>query len=356
MYEANYSDGNTAETRRVRIQITGTRLIITGEDGGAIDEWPLGGLSSVDRPSRADEPIRIAHGEARLSFESGEILSAMGDSLPGMKRDWTWGKRLFVFGAIAAGTAAILIAALLAALPYAVDRLSRLVPARAERALGGAVMTTLSAQYPGCRSAAAESALNHLVRRLAAGRRLRSPIRIRIFRARAANAFTAPGGHIGIFSGLFDFVKSPEEFAGVLAHEMGHAALRHPAKSLLQKAGLGLILSALTGDPSAVTAAAGEFTETLLHLSFTREAELEADREALAMLSRAGIRADGLALFLERIARRHPARAKGGYFSTHPAPRKRIAAMRGTARTGGPAMTAAEWRAIKGICSNTVSW
>lgn len=358
MYEGAFSDGKTAVLREVRVEVTRSRLIIIGEEGAVLDEWPIEGLRVADAIHRAGQPIRLAHrdrGEARLAFESPEILGALGDAPPGAGRRM-WGKRFFVFAAGTLAAAVLLIGALIAALPWAVDRLSVLVPARMEDAVGDSIMGALGAKYPTCGAPRGQAVLDALVARLTAGRKTRTPIRVRVFRLRQPNAFAAPGGHIGVFEGLLHFAATPEEFAGVLAHEMGHAAQRHPTKSLLRAAGLGLIFSALTGDPSALAAAAGKLTETLLSLSFTREAELEADREALAMLARAGIRSDGLSRFLARIKRRAPARSSGGYFSTHPAAGERIAAMRSRIRPGGPAMTVAEWLTFRRICSNTGAW
>ena len=344
------------------------RLVIIGEDGETVDEWPLEGLRLADEIRSAAQPVRLAHrdrgearhGKARLTFESQEILRALG-GVPGARRKWSWGKRIAVYAGIAAAALGILVGAAIAVLPRAADRLSLLVPAGLEDAAGARIMAAIAAQYPECRSHRGEAAIASLARRLAAGRTFRNPIRVRLFRSKIPNAFTAPGGHIGIFAGIFRFARTPSELAGVLAHEMGHAALRHPAKSILRQAGLGLIFAVITGDAAELAAWAGKFTRNLLNLSFTREAELEADREAIAMLAGAGIRQDGLSRFLERISRRAPGMAEGGYFSTHPAARDRVAAMSALTRPGGPsrggpAMTQAEWESIRGICANTGNW
>ncbi len=349
------------------------RLVIIGEDGETVDEWPLEGLRLADEIRSAAQPVRLAHrdrGEARLTFESQEILRALGE-VPGARRKWSWGKRIAVYAGIAAAALGILVGAAIAVLPRAADRLSLLVPAGLEDAAGARIMAAIAAQYPECRSHRGEAAIASLARRLAsantaagrlaAGRTFRNPIRVRLFRSKIPNAFTAPGGHIGIFAGIFRFARTPSELAGVLAHEMGHAALRHPAKSILRQAGLGLIFAVITGDAAELAAWAGKFTRNLLNLSFTREAELEADCAAIAMLAGAGIRQDGLSRFLERISRRAPGMAEGGYFSTHPAARDRVAAMSALTRPGGPsrggpAMTQAEWESIRGICANTGNW
>ncbi|MFC1491689.1 M48 family metallopeptidase [Nitrospinota bacterium] len=358
MYESTYTDGKTAARRPVRVDLTMNRLLIRGEDGSALDEWSLPGLRLAEEIYGRSQPVRLSHrerGESLLSFESQEILGALAESVPGLRGRSSWARRLLTPLAIALAALVFIAAVLAAAFPYAVERLSNYIPREWEDALGSRVMDTIGTQYPSCRGRGGEAALTALVSRLAAARGI-PPVEVRVFRSRIPNAFTAPGGHIGIFEGLFRFTETPEEFAGVLAHEMGHAALRHPAKSLVRRAGFALIFSMMTGDASWLTSSAGKLTKSLLNLSFTREAELESDREAIRTLGRAGIRSDGLSRFLARLKRRAPKHAAGGYFSTHPAAGERIAAMRGRTRPGAPAMTPAEWRALRGICSNTGSW
>ena len=366
MFEGTYNDGKSAARRDVRVSVTMNRLLIVdeggavgGATGGAtVDEWPIEGLRLAGEIYRGDQPVRISHtarGEALLTFKGQEILAAL-PGLSGTSGRWSWRRRIATWAGILVAIVGIMIAALAAALPWAVDRLSEYIPPKVERTFGAGVMAALGTQYATCRSPEGDEALAFLVGRLAAGREFKNPIRIRVFRSKISNAFTAPGGYIGIFDGLFRNTRTPEEFAGVLAHEMGHARLRHPEKSLLRQGGLAILFAAITGDPSALAASGGEFAKKLLHLSFTREAELESDGEAVDMLNRAGMGSKGLSRFLKRLEKNAPDLAKGGYFSTHPGASKRIAAMRNNPRPGRPPMSAVEWTAVRRMCANTGSW
>src|SRR5688500_20393800 len=44
-----------------------------------------------------------------------------------------------------------------------------------------------------------------------------------------ANAFNTPGGYVFISRKLIAFTKTEDELAGVMAHELGHATVRHAA-------------------------------------------------------------------------------------------------------------------------------
>jgi len=46
------------------------------------------------------------------------------------------------------------------------------------------------------------------------------------------NAFALPNGNIFVYKGLLNFVKSDDELAAVLGHEMAHVILRHGAEKL----------------------------------------------------------------------------------------------------------------------------
>jgi predicted Zn-dependent protease len=65
------------------------------------------------------------------------------------------------------------------------------------------------------------------------------------------NALAAPGGYILVFRGLLDRTRSPEELAGVLAHESQHVLKRHTTRALLENVSSGLLVAALMGERAA---------------------------------------------------------------------------------------------------------
>ena len=46
------------------------------------------------------------------------------------------------------------------------------------------------------------------------------------------NAFNTPGGYVFISRKLISFARTEDELAGVVAHELGHATVRHGAKDM----------------------------------------------------------------------------------------------------------------------------
>lgn len=154
-----------------------------------------------------------------------------------------------------------------------------------------------------------------------------SPHRYRWFVADdpAVNAFAAPGGVVVVNSGLLRAARSPEEVAGVLAHEIAHAELRHTLKMMVKGLGLRALVGLLLGDfsGSAMTEVASHLTE----LSFSREAEREADREGMRRLVAANIDPHGMLSFFETLDKEQKL-VPPAFLSTHPDTAERLASLR----------------------------
>jgi predicted Zn-dependent protease len=155
--------------------------------------------------------------------------------------------------------------------------------------------------------------------------------------ARSLNAFALPGGPVWVHRGALAAARSEAEVAGILAHEIAHIAERHAAEQISAQlvTSLGLsLLSALLGNNfgAATTEVAAEALASGVVLKFSRDDEREADAAGAAMMTRAGWDARGLVGFLEVLraaARRDPSSVEV-FFSTHPAPDDRIAALKAT--------------------------
>jgi predicted Zn-dependent protease len=180
----------------------------------------------------------------------------------------------------------------------------------------------------------------------------------------AINAFALPGGYIYINRGLMVYLDNEEEFAAVLAHEIGHVTARH---SVRQKtaATTNNILAQLayitTG--SADLAQASNMYGTSLVRGYGREMELEADGEGAEYLHNAGYDPNALldvigVLKDQEVYQRQKAKAAGrqpqsyhGLYATHPRNDKRLQQVIRTAAELEPRYNlqprdAEEWRRI----------
>lgn len=188
------------------------------------------------------------------------------------------------------------------------------VPVSWERELGESAYTQLTLGATVLTEGPPVAAVGTIGDRLAA--QIRSPYTFRwhVIDDRQVNAFALPGGHVVVFTGLLREAGSPEELAGVLAHEIQHVVLRHSVHGLIRSLGWSATLQILfggTGPLSGVGAAASR----LGSLKFGRDQETAADVDGLKLLQRAKIDPKGMVAFFEQLASKENGIA---LLSTHP--------------------------------------
>lgn len=146
------------------------------------------------------------------------------------------------------------------------------------------------------------------------------------------NAFALPGGHVYIGEGLLAIMDSEDELAAVLGHEIEHIDHYHCAERVQQQQALHQIpLGDLLSLPIEVFEA-----------GYSKDQELEADREGTRLSVQAGYSPNGaIRMFeqFERLYQEYHVKSKtpqgeitqtaldtlDGYFRSHPLPSERIA-------------------------------
>ncbi|QBQ96743.1 M48 family metalloprotease [Paraburkholderia pallida] len=159
------------------------------------------------------------------------------------------------------------------------------------------------------------------------------------------NAFSLPGGFIGVNTGLIVSTQTESELASVLGHEMGHVLQRHIARMLSQseRSGYAALAGLLFGILAGVLARSGDLGSAIAigsqayavdsQLRFSRAAEHEADRVGFKLLAGAGYDPWGMVAFFERLDRASMSDAGvPAYARTHPLTVSRIADMQDRAR------------------------
>ncbi len=146
------------------------------------------------------------------------------------------------------------------------------------------------------------------------------------------NAFTIPGATIYTHSGLLKFANDENEIAGVLAHEIGHAYQRHPAKAITRQTGLSTLASKVGGaNAGAIKQMALQIAGTGALNFYSRKDESEADAIGFDLLRRAGYPTDGLTRFLQKLLKATNGQQTPIFLSSHPPTPERIAALKALA-------------------------
>ena len=208
----------------------------------------------------------------------------------------------------------------------------------AERRLGESVMRQLRADGTVYDDAEMNDFLNRFGGRLTGtGPARGQPFSFFAVRDDSINAFALPGGYIGVHTGLLAAAGSESELASVLGHEMGHVTQHHIARmlknqkqaSMLAMAGMLMGALAMRNNPDAGMGAItlGESMATRSILSFSRDAEREADRIGLQVMREAGFDVNGAPVFFGRLQQQNRFNEGGdttAYLRTHPVTAERI--------------------------------
>jgi predicted Zn-dependent protease len=191
----------------------------------------------------------------------------------------------------------------------------------AERDYGRECAREFAAQFSGRVSPAYRDLVSATGARLAAAvKDPRREFRFAAVPAAISNAFALPGGFIFITEPLIDLCagdpagatsEMASEMAFFLAHEMGHILRGHAREQLTAGTFLNAVTSRLPG--------AGRMLHELLGKGYSRQLELDADREAVRLAGLAGFDPFAGVRAMQRLARISPDTAGlAEYSALHP--------------------------------------
>jgi len=149
------------------------------------------------------------------------------------------------------------------------------------------------------------------------------------------NAFSLPGGYIYFYEGMLKYVESDDELAGVVAHEIAHASLRHVAtlqreQSKLNAIQLPLILVAILASAQGSNSAAdvlgvSQLIGAAAGSGWSVRAEQAADYAGFQYMVKSKYDATGMLTMMERLAKdeRNGPSIDWGIYRSHPPSRQR---------------------------------
>ncbi len=235
-------------------------------------------------------------------------------------------------------------------IPIIAERLAPFVPAAVETRIGQAVERQARFMFGEvCTGVEGQAAFTSLVEKVRRAGGVERALDAQVLFSEMPNAFALPGGKIYVLHGLIDKARSPDEVAGVLAHELGHVHKNHNMRKIIQAGGtsflIGLLFGDMTGSGAIIFAG-----QALLDASYSRDAEREADGFAIETMHKLGRSAKPMGEFLVRLAGRES--GKTSIFSSHPLSKERLDRMSADigSDNGAEILSSAEWAALRGIC------
>jgi beta-barrel assembly-enhancing protease len=344
-FDAWHYDGKSAVRRKVEVQTIGAQFFLL-ETERRHGPFAFADLEYIQHKGDADVYGLEGHDGWRLML-SGPMPPELAENLPARRRYGSWidqlglGKATIAFTLVSAAAVAVVL--------LSPQWLAPLIPSSVDQKLGDALVGDFGGRF--CSTPAGRAALDKLVASLDENPQ---DLQVEVAKIDMINAVALPGGKVILFDGLVKQARSPDEVAGVLAHEIGHVREKHVMQALLRQMGLAVVLGGVDGN-------SGALVNNMLAMSYSREAEAEADAHSMKALGNAAISPVATASFFERLSELDGSARGGedgqgiaGYMSSHPLSRERKKAFEKSIVKGKnyrPALTSAEWTELKTMCT-----
>ncbi len=341
-FSGSLFDGKSAQKQPVRIELTPYHIILT-IPGRSRVSWPYSDI----RWAAETIPFHIEH-QFNTPEESLETLVVEDpDFYENCRRiapddfSRTATQNSFNWKIFSAGILILLLffyAAYKIVPHYFVDQFADKIPVEWEVALGDAALSAFPVERnPDPKVIAL---LTNILRLLEQSKAIETPYNLKIFilPTEKINALALPGGNIIVFEGLLKIADSPEELAGVLAHEAQHIFLKHSTRGILRNLASGMLLTLVLGDANSVMESVVNIAGQLNTLGFSLKMETEADIKGIELMLNAKINPQGMLSIFEKLLKeelkleenkKNSSSSKGvkevfSYLSTHPSAKSRL--------------------------------
>lgn len=152
-----------------------------------------------------------------------------------------------------------------------------------------------------------------------------------VFESEQVNAFALPGGKIGVYTGILNVAKSPDQLAAIMGHEVAHVIEGHSNERLSSSqvsniglAAAGAVLAASdTENKGLILAGLGVGVQYGILMPYGRSHESEADIVGQKLMAEAGFEPRAAVELWENMAKASKG-APPEFLSTHPSNQTRI--------------------------------
>jgi beta-barrel assembly-enhancing protease len=342
-FSGSLFDGQSARKQPVQIELTPYHITLTVPDRSSVN-WPYSDI----RWTAETIPFQIEHQFNTSNVETLETLVVEDPAFfvncqriapDDFSRKTT--NKSFNWKIFSAGILILFLffyAAFKIVPNYFVGQLVAKIPVEWEEILGDGVLSAFPVEKnPDPKVMAL---LTNILRLLKQSNPEETPYNLKIFilPSDKINALALPGGNIIVFEGLLKVADSPEELAGVLAHEAQHIFLKHSTQGILRNMASGMLLTLVLGDANTLMESVVSIVEQLNTLGFSRKMETEADIKGVELMLGAKINPQGMLSIFKKLLKEElkleenkknlssskNAKEVFSYLSTHPSAKSRL--------------------------------
>lgn len=150
------------------------------------------------------------------------------------------------------------------------------------------------------------------------------PVKITVIQSDEVNAFAVPGGHIVVYDGILERMKTPGQLAALLGHEASHIGLRHSLRNIFRSMARKMFLMIILGGDAGVAGYLADRADDLKGLQYSRKLETEADDSGIRLMRKSGLNPEGMLALMELLAKEGAGKETSALLSTHPVFESRI--------------------------------
>lgn len=327
-YPCRYRDGKSSRTYEGNVTLFPDVLKISYQQDEWLWErrdWPVSNILRADLP--LDGTVELHFGR----FPHETLVINCEPCIAALRQ--TYGRRFFKTGvyvsllksgkriALAASLALTVLGVLyFFGIPLLSDLVVSVLPPSQEVSIGRTLFNQVTEDL--VLSESVTPAVNQFAAQLDFGG---ATPEIRVFKNDEVNAFAIMGGYIGIYEPILALLDTPEELAGLLAHEYAHIEKRHSSRLMFRALSGYLIISAMLGDFSGLSVSLVQNADMINTLRYSRAFEAEADERAVEILKLNDIEGVSLVNLLEKFSESGE-KAPSEWVSSHPDLLRRIEA------------------------------
>ena len=139
------------------------------------------------------------------------------------------------------------------------------------------------------------------------------------------NAFALPGGQVFITMGLYKLLKSEDQLAGVLGHEIGHVINRHGSEHMAKhELTQQLVQATQVASGGYDQGMIAQYVGQMVNLKYGRDDEIESDKYGVKYLVESGYKPEAMIEVMEILNNASGKNKSPEFLSSHPNPENRI--------------------------------
>ncbi|QRR02174.1 M48 family metallopeptidase [Dyadobacter sandarakinus] len=328
-FRVRYYNGKTSAIFDAMLELLPDHWVITytDQDGALqVSRWSLAGIQADQNFTN----IRVfRYGDfPEEVFETNDdsLLHAIRTEYPDRKYfrssifDKPAGRNMLIAGLII-GTLALILAGYFYILPFAAEKTATVVPASVEEQIGETLHENIISEEKVNKELS--DVLTDFAAVVSPGE-MKYPVQVTVIRKNEMNAFALPGGYIVVYDQILTKMKTKEELAALLSHEIAHIHYRHSLKSLFRSLGSYMFVSLLLNDINGIVAVLAENSNMLLNLTYSRDLETEADERAIAYMEQKHVDLKGFTGLFNLLKQNVALPAQLKILSTHPLTDERL--------------------------------